>query len=103
MTTNPTSTSVGTSLANLIWFSLLLSLTCRLLPGRPGARVRRQTGPLLSPGGIPARPEHCARPGVCQEIDMCAQHNVQGLDKPLDAAMICAGVAGRASKTRSDG
>jgi predicted NBD/HSP70 family sugar kinase len=34
---------------------------------------------------------------------MCAQHDVQGLDKPLDAAMICAGVAGRASKSRSDG
>src|SRR5437660_4116796 len=34
---------------------------------------------------------------------MCAQHDVPGLDHPLDAAMICAGVAGRASKSRSDG
>src|SRR5947209_5237966 len=34
---------------------------------------------------------------------MGASHDVRGLDKPLDAAMIRAGVAGRASRSRSDG
>src|ERR1700716_611156 len=45
----PTTPSVGTSLANLIGSLSYLRVTCCLLPGDPGARVRRHTGPTQQP------------------------------------------------------
>src|SRR4029079_6436381 len=55
--TSPTNAIAGSSFGNLIWFSLL-SKSCRLLPGSPGARVRRQTVPYsaaLADAGLTTR------------------------------------------------
>src|SRR5229473_2547563 len=90
ITTNPTSDSVGTSFANLM-VSPLKGVTCCLLPGRSGARVRRQTGPTQQPWLSATRAEHCSWPAVCQENVKGRPNVVQTLDKLSGAAMIALG------------
>src|SRR5260370_22729766 len=61
ITTSPTINSVGTSFANLM-LSPLKGVTCCLLPGASGARVRRHTGPTQQPWLTATPAKHCSWP-----------------------------------------
>jgi hypothetical protein len=89
ITTSPTINSVGTSFANLM-LSPLKGVTCCLLPGRSGARVRRHTGPT-QPWLTATRAEHCSWLAVCQENVKDWPNVVRTLDKLALAAMIACG------------
>src|SRR5712691_8127531 len=91
MRASPTIMRAGANLRRFMRLTSQMSISCRLLPGSSGARVRRQTGlTQSSPGGIRQR-EHCSRGEVCQEIDTVDPHNVRTLDKQADVAMIAFG------------
>src|SRR5216683_2832741 len=90
ITTSPTINSVGTSFANLM-LSPLKGVTCCLLLGGSGARVRRHTGPTQQPWLTATRAEHCSWLAVCQENVKDRPDSVQTLDKLAVAAMIACG------------
>src|SRR5713226_5028632 len=90
ITTNPTSDSVGTSFANLM-VTPLKGVTCCLLPGCSGARVRRHTGPTQQPWRSATRAEHCSWLAVCQDFVKDRGEVVRTLDKLVVAAMIACG------------
>src|ERR1700716_3746234 len=68
--TIPTTPSVGTSLANLIWFYLLSKwLPVAFFPAVPGRECAGEQALLRSHGGNDPRGEHCSPTQVCQECD----------------------------------
>src|SRR6266446_7203359 len=87
MTTSPASITAGTSLANLNLDLSSLSATCCLLPGGPGARVRRQPGTYSAGLGGDAAEQSIAQAGefVKRSLRRGAKH-VRSLDKPRDGA-----------------
>src|ERR1700693_753455 len=75
--TIPTTPSIGTSLANLIGPLSYLSVTCCLLPGRSGARVRRRTDLTQKPhGGTARRRRACLTSTRLSRVRSCGQHNL---------------------------
>src|ERR1700682_5666764 len=87
--TIPTIPSVGTSLANLIWFFLLSKWHLSPSSRRAGARVRRRTGLTQNPWRERSPAESIAHPPKFVKSAMVRTTQfVQTLDKPRRGAMI---------------